>query len=497
MVEKKSENLIARPPVVVILGHVDHGKSSLIEKVKEIKILEKEAGGITQHIGAYEIEHKGQKITFIDTPGHEAFSAIRSRGSKVADIAILVVDAAEGTKIQTKEAISHVKMAQIPMIIALNKMDLPGANPERVKRELERENVKVESLGGRVPAVEISAKTGQGIPELLELTSLVAEMEDLKADIEKSAEGVVIESYLDSKRGPTATLLVRNGILKKNEILATSSACGVVRILEDFQEKPLEKALPSQSVIVVGFERTPRVGEKFMVYPSLQEAQKGIEPGRTKEPGRVIAINEGKKVLNLILKADVLGSLEAIGGVLEKLPQEKVVLRLLEKGVGEISEGDIKLAKGGRAKVLGFRVKPDAVAKKLAERDGITIITFDVIYELVQAVRTLMEKRVTPEIVRKDLGKLKILVLFKRDKDRQVVGGKMLEGEITKGTMIEVFRGKEKIGQGKLVNLQKNKKDIKRGVKGDEMGILYEGKGLIEEDDILVIYKEEKKKAEL
>lgn len=495
--QQKKDNLQPRPPVVVVLGHVDSGKTSILDFIKKTKVVEKESGGITQHIGAYEIEHNEQKITFIDTPGHEAFSTMRSRGAKVADIAVLVIDSAEGVKAQTKEAISYIKKAQIPIIVALNKMDLPQANPEQAKRELEKIGIQAESLGGKVPCVEVSAKTGHNIKDILEVILLIAEMEELKTRGEEKAKGVIIEAYLNSKRGPTATLLVREGSFKKGDIIGAFSTYGIVRVLEDFQGKCLNKAVPSQPVVVVGFEKVPRVGEKFQVYSTIEEAKKGLGELKEKRTREVIFVEKGKKVLNLILKVDVLGSLEAVEGVLKNLPQEKVIVRILEKKVGEINEKDIRLAKSGKAKIFAFRIKPDAIAKRLAERENVKIISFDVIYDLVQAVRTLMEKLLEPEIVRQDLGELKVLVIFKQDKKRQVIGCKVLKGEVIKGVIIEIWRGDDKIGQGKVVNLQKNKKETGRGSRGDEVGILYEGEGLIEQDDILVAYKENKKKGEL
>lgn len=260
-----TSNIQPRPPIVVVLGHVDHGKSSILEAIKDFKITSKESGGITQHIGAYEVEHAGKKITFIDTPGHEAFSAMRSRGAKVADIAVLVVAAEEGVKPQTKEAILHVKKAGIPMIVAINKMDKPEANPEKVKRDLMREEVLTESMGGNIPSVEVSAKTKKGIPELLELILLVGEMEKLQGDIDKPGQGVVIESYMDSQRGPTATLLLREGVLRPGDIVGTGSALGKVKVLEDFQGGILASALPSQPVIVIGFEKAPPIDSSLRI----------------------------------------------------------------------------------------------------------------------------------------------------------------------------------------------------------------------------------------
>jgi len=487
--EQSTSNIQPRPPIVVVLGHVDHGKSSILEAIKDFKITAKESGGITQHIGAYEVDHNGKKITFIDTPGHEAFTAMRSRGARVADIAVLVVAAEEGVKPQTKEAILHIKKAGIPMIVAINKIDKPEAEPEKVKRELTREDVLVESMGGDVPSVEISAKTKKGIPELLELILLVGEMEKLEADIEKPGQGVVIESYLDKKRGSTATLLLRDGVLKQGDIIGTASVLGKVKILENFQGKPLEKALPSQPAIVIGFEKVPQVGEKFVVYPDIGSAQTYIAKKERKAGGgEVFLIEEGKKVLNFILKTDVQGSIEAIEEVLKNIPQENVILRILKRGVGEISENDVGLAKSGNAKILGFRIKTAPSAITLAERDNVKIITFDIIYELAQTVRQIMEKSVKLEKVRTELGKVKALAIFLTEKNRQIVGGKVLEGEIKKGSLIEIFRNEELVGEGKLINLQKNKKDANVAAKGEECGILYEGDNKVQEGDILVIH---------
>jgi len=487
MVEKKQQNLISRPPVVVVLGHVDHGKSSILEAIKDLKITAKESGGITQHIGAYEIEHQGKKIIFIDTPGHEAFSAMRSRGAKVADIAILVVAAEEGVKPQTKEAISHIKKAQISMIVAINKMDKQEANPEKVKRELSNQDVSVESTGGKIPSVEVSAKTGKGISDLLELILLVAEMEDFKADISKPVEGVIVESYLDPQRGPTATLILQNGILKRGDILGTSSVVGKIRIMEDFQGLSIKQASSSMPVIVIGFENVPGVGKKFKVFADVEAAKKELE-GPIKPAPQVLDIKSDKKVLNIILKVDVLGSLEAIEEILKNLPQEQVILRILKAEVGEINESDVKLAVGAKAIIVGFRVKTNPIAQKLALREKIKTMCFEVIYELAQGVREVLEKRVRPEKVRNDLGKIKVLAIFRTEKNRQIIGGKIIEGEARRGASLEVFRNEEKVGGGKIVNLQRDKKETEGLTKGAECGILYQGDTKIEEGDILWVY---------
>ena len=491
-----TEKLAKKQPVVVLVGHIDHGKSSILESIRDFKITEKEVGGITQHIGAYEVEQDGKKITFIDTPGHEAFSAMRARGAKVADIAILVVAADEGVKPQTREAILHIKKAQIPMIVAINKMDKPQADPERVRDALAKEDVLVEERGGKIPSVEVSAKTGKGISELLDLVLLIAEMEDLKADISKKGEGVIIESYLDSKRGPIATLLVENGILKEGDVIGTTSTFGKIKRMEDFQGKKIEKAKPGQPVLVLGFEKVPIIGERFTTFSDLKEAKEKIQVKKI-EPAPVISVESDQKVLNIILKTDVLGSIEPIEEVLKSLPQDKIFLRILKKEAGNVNLSDIKLAETGKAVILGFRVKTPSAILEVAQRKKIKILNFDLIYDLVEGVRNYMAKILTPEVVRIDLGKLKTLIIFRTEKKRQIVGARVLEGEIKKGVKLEVFREDEKVGEGKVINLQKEKKDIEKGTKGDEVGILYEGNVKIQENDLLIAYEEKKQKGEL
>ncbi len=499
---QKKDNSEIRPPVVVVLGHVDHGKSSILESIRDLKITQKEAGGITQHIGAYEIKHKDKKITFIDTPGHEAFSAMRQRGAQVADIAILVIDAAEGVRPQTKEAILAVKKAGIPMIVALNKMDKPKADPKKVRGQLTEEDVLVESRGGKVPTVEISAKTGEGIDELLELISLLAEMEQLEEDLESPPEGTVIESYLDNFRGPTATLILRKGTLEKKKIIVTSRTYAKVKSVENFKGQEIDQAKPSQPIVVLGFEEVPQVGEIFKGCSSIKEATEKIEEIEEKKEdlSSVFVVEEDQEVLNIVLKADVLGSLGAIESVLKSLPQEKVILRILKAKVGEINESDVKTAEMSGASIIGFRVKMNNAAKKILEKredKKINIKRFDVIYELVQEVRKLMKRKIIAEIERRDLGKVKVLVIFRTRKTRQITGGKVIDGEVRQGAKIEVQRNKEKVGEGKIINLQQNKKDTERLKRGEECGILYEGNTKIQKGDVLIVYVEEKKKVEI
>ena len=496
--QQKNNNLQLRPPVVVVLGHVDHGKTSLLLAIRKMKVPDEKPGGaITQHIGAYQIEEKNRKITFIDTPGHEAFSAMRSRGAKVADIAVLVVDAYEGVKSQTKEAILEIRKSKIPMVVALNKIDKIGADLERVKRELAQQDILVESMGGKIPSVGVSAKTGQGISELLEIILLVADMEDLKTDISETAEGIIVESYLDNLRGPSATLLLSKGILKVSDIIGTSSTVGKVKNLEDFQGMSVQMAEPSAPVKIIGLEDVPKIGDSFMVFTNLEAAMKGVK----KSTPRVVTVNNVsttiERTLNLILKTDCLGSAEAIEEVLSKLPQEKIALKILKSENGEVNESDVKLAKATDATILAFRVKINPIIQSLIEREKIRVIQFQIIYELVERIRNIMGKLLESETIRTNLGKLKVLVNFIIKKNRQIVGGKVIEGEIRKGVLIEVTRNEEIIGKGRLINLQRNKKDIEKAIRGEECGILYEGNVNIEEGDVLVIYLEEKQRGEL
>ncbi|MCX6722417.1 MAG: translation initiation factor IF-2 [Candidatus Staskawiczbacteria bacterium] len=503
MVKKPvQQNATLRPPVVVVLGHVDHGKSSLLEAIRDFKITSKESGGITQHIGAYEIEEKGKKITFIDTPGHEAFSAMRARGAEVADIALLVVDAAQSVQPQTKEAVLAIKHAEIPMIVVLNKIDLPTANPTKIKGELSKIDVLVESFGGTIPSVEVSAKEKAGIDELLEVILLVADMQELTADTSVPAEGLIIESYMNGGKGPVATAIVKKGILRNKDIIATELAIAKVKHLENFRGLPVKEALPAQPVIILGFETVPAVGEKFKSYKTAEEALAKIKKEAPKRElgSTIIESDPNKKTLNIILKGDVFGSLEAIEAMLKNLPQDKAVLRILKAEVGEINETDAKLAEMSKAIIIGFRVKIGTSVMQFMKNDldkRLRIKTFEIIYELIQDVRSSLEKTLEPEVVRKDIGKLKTLVVFWGEKNRQIVGGKITEGELKKGLKLEVFRSERKVGSGRIINLQRDKKDIDLLRKGDEAGILFEGNVKIEKGDIIQAYVEERKKGEL
>lgn len=501
--EKIIKDFQVRPPIVVVLGHVDHGKTTLLDTIRKTNIVEKESGGITQHIGAYQIEHKGKKITFIDTPGHEAFSQMRSRGAKVADIAILVIATEEGIKPQTKEVISYIKKEKIPVIVALNKIDKPQANPEKVVGELEKEGLIVEERGGQVPVVKISAKEGTGLTELLEMILLVAEMEELKTSIKKPAKGVVIESYLDSKRGATATFLVFEGIFKIGQWVVCGNSYGKIKILENFQGEQIKEAEPAMPAIVIGLNEVPIIGEKFEVVESEELAKRKTKEAPTpKEVGVPTSSVSGGgvgsgKTLNLVLKADVQGSLEAIEDNLGKIDLEGVSLNILKTEVGETSESDVKTAYPASALIIGFRVKVPIDILNLAKRSGVRVKTYEVIYELFEDIRKEAAKLLEPKITREDLGKLKVLAIFRKEKSRMIVGGKVTDGKVVNKTSLDVIREGEKIASGKIIQLQHNKKDVPEVEKGREAGILFEGEPVIEEGDILEIYREEKKKREL
>jgi translation initiation factor IF-2 len=496
--KEKIQNLIQKQPVVVILGHIDAGKTSLLNAIRQIEFTERKPGGqITQAIGAFEIEKDGKKITFLDTPGHEAFSQMRSRGAKVADIAVLVVDSVEGVKEQTKEAISHVQKAKIPLIVAFHKIDKIQASPEMAKRELAKEGILVESMGGKTPEVLTSAKTGQGIKDLLDLILLVWEMESQKVDISRPARGVIIESYLDSKRGPTATLIVEEGILRLNQIIGTASTFGKVKILENYKGEKIEEVFPGQPAQVIGFEKVPMVGENFETFSTIEQAQQNVKIPEKKEIIEKLEEKPAQKILNLILKTDTLGSKEAIEEILKNLPKDKVLIKILKSETGEISEGDVELAKSFKAIIFGFRVKTNRIAKEIAQREKVKIFLFDLIYDLVEGTRKIMVQLLEPELQRVDLGKVKVLVCFWKKGTRQIIGGKVIEGEVKKGTMIEIFRNGELIGKGKLLNLQKEKRDIEKAKKGEEIGILYEGEEKIKEEDVLLIFSQERKEVQI
>jgi translation initiation factor IF-2 len=493
-----------RPPIVVILGHVDHGKTSILDKIRQTHVADKEAGGITQHIGAYQAEHSGKKITFLDTPGHEAFSAIRSRGAKVADVAVLVVAAEEGVKPQTKEAIQIIKQTKIPFVVAINKIDKEGANVQRVRQELAENEILVEDYGGTVPVVELSAKTGNGIDALLEIILLLSEMEELTASIDSPAKGVVIESHLDSKRGLVSTLLIHDGELKIGDWISAGMSVGRVKSLEDFTGKSIKFAIASQPCVILGWESAPRVGDSFAVASSSKEAQQLAAMSKSSIGNLFAFENEvpapgqpAKKIVNLIIKADVQSSLEAIDQVLRTIKSDEVGYRVIGFGVGNISDADIKNARATKAAIIGFHIGVDASTRQTAERENIKITTNDIIYELVEGVRATMSDLLDPEIKRTVLGKVRILALFKGGEGKtQIIGGKVISGKAVRGAMIDVVRNNMTLMTGRLGQLQQNKNDVPEVAEGNELGIRFDGPSKtpysVAIGDTLEMYQEEK-----
>ena len=504
-----NNQLTPRPPIVVVMGHVDHGKTAILDFIKKTKVAEKEAGGITQHIGAYEIEiatkeEEKRKITFIDTPGHEAFSKMRSRGAKVADIAVLVIAADEGFKPQTKEALQSIKNEKMPFVIALNKIDKPNANQESVKKQLAENEVYIEEWGGKTPLVLISAKTGQGIDELLEIILLIADLENFRADPSLNGSGVVIESHLDSRRGNTSTLIIQNGTLKKGMSVAAGTALASTKILEDFLGKQLETATFSSPVLITGFNKLPAVGAPFQSFNSKAEAEDYVKriskPKFASAADRDAISNQtGAVEIHIILKTDNAGSLEALEEQIAKLANENIKIEILSGKVGEINEEDIKLASSGEnALIAGFNVSLSGSADYLAKRLPVTIQTFDIIYKLIDWLKEEIEKRLPPEIKEEISGKAEILKVFKKMPSRQIAGGKVVFGKIIKGGYFRILKKKEAgpfsetqspKEAGKILELEQNKIKTEEVKEGNQFGAMFETKEEIKEKDILEIFE--------
>ncbi len=495
---KEKNTTIEKPPVVVIMGHIDHGKSTLLDYIRKTNVVDSEAGGITQHLSAYEVNHKDEKgvlkkITFLDTPGHEAFSQMRNRGASVADIAILIVSAEDSVKTQTVEALNTILDAKIPYIVAINKIDKPGANVEKVKMDLAEKGVYLEGYGGNIPSAEISAKVGTGIDHLLELILLVAEMGELKARTDMPAKGVVIESLLDTKRGISGTLLIKDGVLKKGMVVVSDSATVGTRIMEDFLGKSVSEAVPSSAVRLIGFDKLPTVGKEFTAFENKKDAEKAVIDWQNNAGKKSISENilgsknvTGEtKIVPIIIKTDVAGTIEAIEKEITKICTDQITCKIISKGVGAISEGDVKLASSDReAMIIGFNVKTDKNAKDLNENTGVPIHTFDVIYKITDWLREELEKRRPRKEVAEISGKAKILKFFSATKDRQVVGGRITEGRITVGNNVKIIRRDNEIGTAVIVGLEQGKIKTKEVLEGNECGILVESKLEIAAGDI-------------
>jgi len=489
MENETKNNLITRPPIVVVMGHIDHGKTTLLDFIRKTKIAEKESGGITQHIGAYEIEHQGKRITFIDTPGHEAFSKMRSRGARIADLAILVVAADDGVKAQTIEALNAIKEAKIPFIVAINKIDKENSDLEKTKRELAEKEVYLEGMGGKTPVINISAKTGQGIPELLEMVLLVSEMEDLKADLSCLASGVVIESHLDSKRGIASTLIIQNGTLQKKMFINASGAIAPVKIFENFLGQPVEKARFSSPVKITGFDKLPGAGANFRSYESRSEAENAKPEeqflcptaGTFKEP------DEHKIIVPVIIKADVSGSGEALEKEIMKLSIGEAGINIIRSGVGNVTEDDLKLA-SDETIVIGFRVKAESGIIQMAERQGIVLAFFDIIYKVNEWLEEEIKKRIPETVAEEILGTAEIIKVFSQKKNKQIIGGKVLSGKIISGKYVKISRRGIQIAKGKILELQHFKMKVSEVEEGKEFGALIEIKNELAKGDLIEIY---------
>lgn len=496
MMMKETTQHIVRPPIVVVMGHVDHGKTSVLDYYRNTKVVETESGGITQHVGAYEVEYEGKKITFIDTPGHEAFSAIRSRGGAVADIAILVIAAEEGIKPQTKEAIEIIQKNKLPFIVVFNKIDKEGANPERVKQELAQENILVESYGGKVPSVEVSAKTGKNMNELLETILLLADIEHFTFSPEKRAEGTIIEAHRDKRRGITATLLLRDGLLAKSDTLVIGRSVESLKILENFRGDAIDSAAASSPVRVAGLSQLPNVGDGFYAFPTRKDAEEYIKTHEETEENIALMssgkVNEETPFFSAILKGDVVGSVEALEESLKKMESEKICINILRRDTGAINESDVKMALATKqVTIIGFKVGVDASAAELAKRGNIYIVTGDVIYELLDQVRERIAHVLPPVVERVHLGTVKILKIFNKEGQKQIVGGRVTDGAITRGALVEIKRNQKTVGKGKIVQLRRMKDVVEEVSGGSECGVAVDADTKIFEGDILDIFLEE------
>lgn len=478
-----SKNAIARPPVVAVMGHVDHGKTSLLDAIRGANVVKGEAGGITQHISAYQIEHKGRKITFLDTPGHEAFAAIREHGAQLTDIVILVVAADDGVKPQTIEAIRFANKAGVKIVVAINKIDKEGADPNRIKQQLSEHNLLVEEWGGDTVVQEVSAKNKQGIDELLDMVLLVADVEELKADIDVPARGLVIEAHVETGRGPVATGLVEAGILKPGEYVVAGTTYAKIRNLETTEGKPIGQAGPSTPVIMTGFKSLPEFGEEFMVVAKEKTArlqagnaannrQAASNSGITStELLRIINRTNEITELNVIIKADVQGSLTSVIDSLKALDTEEVSVRIVGSGIGAITENDLRLSKTASAQIYGFNVSVPSSIRQQASRDRIELHIYKVIYELIDDVKARLEALLTPEIVESDIGSLTIKGVFNTTKTSVICGGEVTKGRLAVPGFARIIRGKEQLMEAVVTGLQRGPTSVKEVLEGEMCGV--------------------------
>lgn len=500
--EDKERDLKPRPPVVTVMGHVDHGKTSLLDSIKKTHVTQSEAGGITQHIGAYTVNLSGKKITFLDTPGHEAFTSMRLRGAQTTDIAILVVAADDGVMPQTLEAISHARSADVPIIVAITKIDKPEGNPERVKQELMNENLVSEEWGGDTIVVGVSSKTGEGIDDLLEMILLVAEMKELKANPNRRAVGTIIEANLDKAKGPMATILIKNGTLRFGDAVVSGTCSGRIRAMEDDKGKRVKKAGPSMPVVILGLNDVPNAGDTIYAVNDDKTAKtiadKNKEISREKRLSQTTKISldnlfekiseEDVKELNIVVKGDVKGSVEALNQSLLKLSTEEVKISVIHSGVGGINESDVTLASASNAIVIGFNVRPNINAIELAKTEDVEIRTYRVIYEIINDIEQAAKGMLDPDIVEEILGRCEIRQTFKLPNNQMVAGVYVLSGKILRNSKVKVLRDDVVIHEGDIASLKRFKDDAKELATGFEGGLVIDGFNDIKEGDLLESY---------
>jgi len=491
MAKKKAaaSNIIKRPPVVVIMGHIDHGKSTLLDFIRSSNVVDGEAGGITQHLSAYVVDHKTKegvegKITFLDTPGHAAFQEMRLRGADVADVAILIVSAEDGVKPQTLEALESIKAADIPFIVAINKIDKPGADIPRTQSSLIENEIYIEGMGGDIPWAGISAKSGDGVDDLLDLVVLAADVNELEGDTGASATGTVIEGYMDEKRGTTATLIIQNGTLKSGSFVVSGTAYAPVRIMEDFTGKSIKEASLAQPVGIVGFNEIPKVGATFVTAVNKKEAEKMITENASATKTEKFE-RTNLPIVPIMIKADVLGTIDAIKHELEKFESDRIAIRVIEASVGDISAADVQnVSATENAIIVGFNVKVDRAATELSQRLDVEIDTFSIIYELSEWLETALKNRTPKREEKVVTGRAKILVYFSNQKNTHVLGGRIDEGELKLGQEVRIMRRDIEVGTGKMTNLQQMKIDIKT-ISDGEFGMQIESKTALAAGDYI------------
>jgi translation initiation factor IF-2 len=503
--EDSEESLAERPPVVTIMGHVDHGKTSLLDAIRETEVAAGEAGGITQHIGAYQVHHDSKTITFLDTPGHAAFTAMRARGAKVTDVAVVVVAADDGVMPQTKEAIDHARAADVPILIAVNKIDKEGAQPDRVRNELASDGLTPEGWGGDTVYCDVSAKTHEGLDNLLDMILLVSELEELGANPDAPASGTVVESQLDPGRGPVVTILVQRGTLKVGDALVAGPQWGKVRAMHDFMGGRAESAGPGMPVEVLGFDGVCEAGEFVQVVENDRRARQLANERANRLKTEALARRQARKVsleevfsraqegdikeLNIVLKADVAGSLEALQDEIAKVPQEQVTINIIHSQTGGINESDVMLASASDAIIIGFNVRPLADARRAAEREGVDIRTYSVIYKITEDLRNAMEGLLEAVEVEETLGEAEVKQTFKASKVGRIAGCLVTDGKVARDASVRLIREGTVIWEGRIGSLRRFKENVQEVEEGQECGIVLEGYADVKEEDVLELFR--------